>query len=322
MYPLKTVHPSVPPFHPPSHFKFSSESHFSHEPFPHTGCSVFDYGDLTFEDVPRADWNTSWSVACAVHQVAKAVCRVIRDGHTCVTLGGDHSLALGSVFGHSLAQQNPAVIWVDAHADVNTPLTSRTGNLHGQPVAFLLHELQDKIPSLSGFSWLSPCLSARDIVYIGLRDVDPAEHFILKNYGLQYFSTRHIDELGIHKVMEMTLDYLIQHSKRSIHLSFDIDAFDPSLAPATGTPVPGGLTLREGLYIAEELHNSGALSALDLVEVNPRLGSDPNAADVTLDLAMDVILSCLGKVREGMHTKGYRLPCPSTEEREEGEVQA
>uniref|UniRef100_A0A8C4QU52 Arginase n=1 Tax=Eptatretus burgeri TaxID=7764 RepID=A0A8C4QU52_EPTBU len=287
MYPLKTVHPSVPPFHPPSHFKFSSESHFSHEPFPHTGCSVFDYGDLTFEDVPRADWNTSWSVACAVHQVAKAVCRVIRDGHTCVTLGGDHSLALGSVFGHSLAQQNPAVIWVDAHADVNTPLTSRTGNLHGQPVAFLLHELQDKIPSLSGFSWLSPCLSARDIVYIGLRDVDPAEH-----------------------------------SKRSIHLSFDIDAFDPSLAPATGTPVPGGLTLREGLYIAEELHNSGALSALDLVEVNPRLGSDPNAADVTLDLAMDVILSCLGKVREGMHTKGYRLPCPSTEEREEGEVQA
>ncbi|KAL7876870.1 hypothetical protein SRHO_G00035130 [Serrasalmus rhombeus] len=250
------------------------------------------------------------TVGRATQQVSGAVSRAVGAGHTSVMLGGDHSLAIGSVDGH--AQQCPdlCLIWVDAHADINTPLTSPSGNLHGQSVAFMLKELQDKMPDVPGFSWIKPFLSARDLVYIGLRDVDPGEHIIMKNLGIQYFSMRDIDRLGIQRVMEVTLDHLLARKQRPIHLSFDIDAFDPALAPATGTPVNGGLTYREGIYITEEIHNTGLLSAMDLVEVNPLLGGGPEAVETTASLAVDVIASALGQTREGAHVTLQEIPAP------------
>ncbi|KAG7510542.1 arginase-2, mitochondrial [Solea senegalensis] len=274
--------------------------------------SVHDFGDLNFhhpeKDEPYMEVNSPRTVGAANKALSGAVSRAIGAGHTLVMLGGDHSLAIGSVSGH--AQQCPdlCLIWVDAHADINTPMTSPSGNLHGQPVAFMLKELQDKMPALPGFSWLKPFLSARDLVYIGLRDVDPGEYHLLKNLGVQYFTMRDIDRLGIQRVMEATFDHLMARKQRPIHLSFDIDAFDPSLAPATGTPVNGGLTYREGIYLTEEIHNTGLLSAMDLVEVNPVLGANPEAVDATASLAVDVIASSLGQTREGAHVSIDEIP--------------
>ncbi|MEE6492056.1 hypothetical protein FKM82_016461 [Ascaphus truei] len=290
------------------------------------GCSVYDIGDLNFSQVPNDElYNNTVkyprTVGLACQVLANAVSRAVGAGHTCITLGGDHSLAVGSINGH--AQQCPdlCVIWVDAHADINTPLTTPSGNLHGQPVSFLLRELQDKVPLIPGFSWTKPCISSADIVYIGLRDLDPAEIFILKKYGITYFSMRHIDCMGIQKVMERTFDQLLGRGQRPIHLSFDIDAFDPMLAPATGTPVMGGLTYREGVYITEEIHNTGMLSAMDLVEVNPVLGANSEEVKATASLAVDVIASCLGQTREGAHAIIDELPTPSTTYESDNEEQ-
>ncbi|XP_027699569.1 arginase-2, mitochondrial [Vombatus ursinus] len=287
------------------------------------GCRVNDVGDLRFTPVTNDELYNNLivnprSVGLANQELAEAVSRAVSSGHQCLTMGGDHSLAIGSISGHVQHCPDLCVIWVDAHADINTPLTTLSGSLHGQPVSFLLRELQDKVPSLPGFSWLKPCLSSPDIVYIGLRDVDPAEHFILKKYDILYFSMRDIDHLGIQKVMEQTFDQLISKKQRPIHLSFDIDAFDPSLAPATGTPVVGGLTYREGMYIAEEIHNTGLLSALDLVEVNPLLATSEEVK-ATAGLAVDVIASSFGQKREGRHDGYDHLPTPGSPDESDSE---
>nr|XP_048710030.1 arginase-2, mitochondrial isoform X2 [Caretta caretta] len=255
------------------------------------GCRVYDFGDLSFTQVPNDELYNNLvkyprSVGLASQVLADSVSGAVAAGHSCVTMGGDHSLALGSISGHTRQCPHLCVIWVDAHADINTPLTTQSGNLHGQPVSFLLRELQNKMPLLPGFSWLKPCLSTSDIVYIGLRDVDPAEQ-----------------------------------RQRPIHLSFDIDAFDPSLAPATGTPVLGGLTYREGMYITEEIHNTGLLSAVDLVEVNPLLGASQEEVNATASLAVDVLATCFGHTREGAHAVFDELPTPNSPDESDSEEQ-
>ncbi|KAJ7987636.1 hypothetical protein DPEC_G00328540 [Dallia pectoralis] len=278
------------------------------------GCSVKDYGNLAFEEVtndePVGNVKRPMAVGCANERLSAAVRAIKLDGHTSVMLGGDHSLAIGSILGHAAAKTDISVVWVDAHADINTPLTSHTGNIHGQPVSFLIRELQSKIPVLPSFSWIKPCLSAKDIVYIGLRDVDPAEHYILKLLGIKAFSVSDVDRLGIAKVMEQTCDHLSTTVKKPIHLSYDIDALDPSIAPATGTPVPGGLTYREGLYITEHICQTGLLSAVDMVEVNVKRGRTEDEIGNTVSAAVDLIQSCFGKRREGNHSADYQMPMP------------
>uniref|UniRef100_A0A8P0T856 Arginase-2, mitochondrial n=2 Tax=Canis lupus familiaris TaxID=9615 RepID=A0A8P0T856_CANLF len=253
------------------------------------GCQLKDFGDLSFTPVPKDDLYNNLivnprSVGLANQELAEVVSRAVSSGYSCVTMGGDHSLAIGTISGHARHCPDLCVIWVDAHADINTPLTTSSGNLHGQPVSFLLRELQDKVPQLPGFSWIKPCISSPNIIYIGLRDVDPPEQ-----------------------------------RQRPIHLSFDIDAFDPTLAPATGTPVVGGLTYREGMYITEEIHNTGLLSALDLVEVNPQLAASEEEAKATAGLAVDVIASSFGQTREGGHIVYDHLPTPSSPDESESE---
>ncbi|XP_035514381.1 arginase-1 [Morone saxatilis] len=278
------------------------------------GCAVKDYGNLTFEEVvddePVGRVKRARAVGSANQRLSEAVRDVKKDGHTSVMLGGDHSLAIGSIHGHSAAVGELSVVWVDAHADINTPLTSTTGNIHGQPMSYLLHELHSKIPVLPNFSWIKPCVSAKDLVYIGLRDVDPGEHYILKLLGVKVFSMREVDQLGVSKVMEQTCDYLSAKVKKPIHLSYDIDAIDPSVTPATGTPVVGGLTYREGVYITEHLCQTGLLSGVDLVEVNPLRGQTEEDVQSTVSTAVDLLLGCFGRLREGNHPPDYPLPEP------------
>ncbi|XP_055982278.1 arginase-1 [Sorex fumeus] len=268
-------------------------------------CDVKDYGNLPFADVPN---DTPFqivkfprSVGKANEQLAGVVTDVKKNGRISLVLGGDHSLAIGSISGHAKVHSDLCVIWVDAHTDINTPQTTSSGNLHGQPVSFLLKELKGKIPDIPGFSWVTPCITAKDIVYIGLRDVDPGEHYILKTLGIKFYSMTEVDRLGIGKVMEETLSYLLGRKKRPIHLSFDVDGLDPFFTPATGTPVPGGLTFREGLYITEEVCKTGLLSGLDIMEVNPSLGKTPEEVTRTVNTAIAITLSCFGVAREGNH---------------------
>ncbi|XP_008313201.1 arginase-1 [Cynoglossus semilaevis] len=278
------------------------------------GCAVKDYGDLHFpqveDDDPVGGVKHVRAVGRANQRLSEAVKKAKTDGHCSVVLGGDHSLAIGSIHGHASAVRDLSVVWVDAHADINTPLTTSTGNMHGQPMSYLLRELVSKIPVLPNLSWLQPCLSARDLVYIGLRDMDPEESFILNLLEVKVFSMVQVDQLGVARVMEETCDYLTDKVKKPIHLSYDIDAIDPSVTPATGTPVVGGLTYREGVAIAEHLCQTGLLSAVDLVEVNPLLGPNPQAVQSTVHTAVDLLLACFGRRREGNPPSDYQLPEP------------
>ncbi|XP_075410052.1 arginase-1 isoform X2 [Tenrec ecaudatus] len=125
--------------------------------------------------------------------------------------------------------------------------------------------------------------------------------YILKTFGIKYFSMSEVDKLGIGKVMEETFSYLLGRKKRPIHLSFDVDGLDPSFTPATGTPVQGGLTYREGIYITEEIYKTGLLSGLDIMEVNPSLGKTPEEVTRTVNTAIAITLGCFGVAREGNH---------------------
>jgi arginase len=202
----------------------------------------------------------------------------VKMGRLALQIGGDHSMALGTISGVAKGikerlGQDIKVIWVDAHADINTPETTETGNLHGMPVSFLMNLVKTKV---EGLDWIEPCLKPENLVYIGLRDVDKDEKEILKKYKIKAFSMHEIDRYGIGQVMDMTLEHLSKgdNPKSPIHLSFDIDALDPSVASSTGTPVRGGLTFREGHYICEALHATGRLVALDMVELNPAIGDN------------------------------------------------
>lgn len=187
-----------------------------------------------------------------------------------ITIGGDHSIGTGTLLGALTNNPDTCVLWIDAHADINSPKTTDSGNLHGCPVSFLMGIDKDSYPP--EFNWIPTVLKPSKIAYIGLRDVDEGEKKILKDNNIPAFSMYHIDKYGIGKVIEMALDKVNPNRDLPIHLSYDVDAIDPSFVPATGTRVEGGLTLREGLFIAEEIAVTGLLNSIDIVETNPSLG--------------------------------------------------
>lgn len=222
----------------------------------------------------------------SIHHTVRGHCE---KGSLALTLGGDHSVAMGTVSGSAAVYPNLGVVWVDAHADINTPETTISGNLHGMPVAFL-SGLAGEIPY---YDWLKPCLPLNRIVYIGLRDLDAGEKKILKDNQIKAFSMHEVDKYGIGKVMEMALDFLGRDSP--IHLSFDVDGLDPTVCPATGTPVRGGLSFREGHYICEIVQETGNLVAVDIVEVNPALAADKTSLMTTVEVGCSLVRAALGE---------------------------
>lgn len=210
-----------------------------------------------------------------------------------VTLGGDHSLAIGTVSGSFQKYPNAGLLWIDAHADINTPSSTESGNLHGCPVSFLMGLDRENTPEQ--LKWIPTVLKPNKIAYIGLRDIDAGERKILKENGITAFSMYHIDRYGINKVIELAIEAISQgDSKTPIHLSYDVDAMDPLYVPATGTPVRGGLTLREGLFIAERIAETGNLIALDVVECNPDLASKESHVVDTITAGVAVAKCALG----------------------------
>ncbi|KAI9316376.1 arginase [Dichotomocladium elegans] len=229
-----------------------------------------------------------------VSDVTRYVCAQIeheaKDGNFVLTLGGDHSIALATLSGVLAAHPDACVIWVDAHADINTPSLTPSGNIHGCPLSFLTGIAE----SHPNFQWVRPRLDPQRLAYIGLRDVDDAEKKILKSMNIKAFSMHHVDKFGIGKVVEMALDHVNPNRTRPIHLSFDVDALDPSVAPSTGTPVRGGLTFREGHYICEALAETKLLVSADIVEVNPEL-VDEKSAFQTIQVGCSLARCCLGE---------------------------
>jgi arginase len=233
------------------------------------------------EDEPHHTLRNPRHVGAVNKTLATVVEGHARDGNIVVSVGGDHSMAVGSISGITAVHPNAVVVWVDAHSDINTTESSQSGNLHGCPVAFLLGLSGKEVP---GFEWVKPCLNSSRIVYIGLRDIDDGERKILRDNHIKVYTMKDVDRHGIGNVVEMALNHVNPYRSLPIHLSFDIDGLDPTVAPSTGTPVRGGLTFREGCYICETLAETGLLVGVDITEINPKLGSERDAA-VTLQVA-------------------------------------
>lgn len=202
--------------------------------------------------------------------VYDAVKSSLADEKFALTLGGDHSIAMGSVSAVIEKFPDCGLLWIDAHADINTLDTTDSGNLHGCPVSFLMGlNDEEKIPE--SMKWIPSNLQTNKIAYIGLRDLDHEEKVILKKHNIAAFTMYHVDRYGINNVIEMALKAVNPTGEGPMMCSYDVDALDPLYVPATGTPVRGGLTLREGLFIVERLAETGNLVALDVVECNPDL---------------------------------------------------
>ncbi|XP_074660800.1 arginase-1-like [Tubulanus polymorphus] len=280
-----------------------------------SGWEVADFGDLQFhfdsfckKDEKSFAKNVD-KVASACHKVSKQVEASVNAYDHTIVLGGDHSGTIGSIHGHAQANSDICVLWIDAHADLNTPHTSFSGNMHGMPLAFLLHEMEPYLSKQSNpIDWCKPCLSVKNLAYIGLRDVDPAERYFLDHLGICAFTMEEIDIYGLGPIVKQALDVINPNNERRIHVSFDIDALDPvTVAPSTGTPVPGGLTMRDGYFIMETVAKTGRLAVMDLMEVNPNIGTQQDVQR-TVWAANEMILTGMGKRRSGTLPVHFKPP--------------
>ena len=266
------------------------------------GWRVSDAGDLEFPapgpsdpSIQQGNGNAKNSTAVGKGNkvLADAVESALAQGRFPLVVGGDHSIAFGSLAGVLRNNPETAILWIDAHADINTPLTSPSGNMHGMPLGFFMGLPgfeTNKVPGLEWMEGMHGMLKPDKVVYVGLRDVDPGEVEALRNLNVTCYSMSHVDRFGIGPLMDMALNKL---GDSPIHMSFDIDSVDPVEAPSTGTVVRGGLSYREAHYVCEAVSETGRLASMDIVEVNPML-SRGAGAEATADLAMALTESAMG----------------------------
>lgn len=215
-----------------------------------------------------------------VRAIRRAVGAALAAGEVPILMGGDHSVAAGSLAAAADNHPAPNVLWLDAHPDFHTLFSTQSGNLHGVPVAMAAglpgHEVLYGAP-------INP-LETQRITMIGIRSVDPAERELLRRYGVTVYDMRAVDEHGVGALMRRTLERVAANGA-PLHVSLDVDFLEPDVAPAVGTTVPGGATIREAHLIMELLHESGLATSLDLVELNPALDEFGRTAGVMVDLA-------------------------------------
>ena len=260
------------------------------------GCEVRDTGDV---DVPLPEethpGDAKKHFAEDIQKVCQELCdrvaKVLGEGSLPVTLGGDHSLAMGSVAGvarhHRAKGEKVGLLWFDAHGDMNTPETSGTGNIHGMPLAHLLG-LGDA--GLAGIGGVGPKVAAANVCLVGIRDLDAREKKLIAESGMGVYTMKDIDRHGVSHVLEEAIERA-SRGTAGFHVSFDIDCIDPGVARGTGTPKKGGLTYREAHLCIEMVADSQRLTSLDMVEINPIL----DHRNSTADLGSELILSALGK---------------------------
>ena len=258
------------------------------------GVDVIDRGNL---DGPRNPWQPPVDgyrhlpeVVAWNRLVMDAVLAELHAGRMPILLGGDHCLGVGSitaVANHCRATgKQLRVLWLDAHADFNTSQVTPSGNVHGMPVACLCGIGPRELTELGG---PAPALRPDQIRQIGIRSVDEGEKRLVKQYGLDVYDMRYIDEVGMKRAMEEVLDGMDDNTH--LHVSFDVDFLDPSIAPGVGTTVPGGPNYREAQLVMEMIADSGRMASLDIMELNPVIDSH----NATAELAVDLVESLFGK---------------------------
>jgi len=270
-----------------------------HEKLAGLGYQVEDLGNVEVEQpekapagVPHARYLPQIAHTCV--RLARMVERAAHHGHVPLVLGGDHSVAMGTVAGMSRYFHNEekklGLIWIDAHADMNTPESSPSGNVHGMPLACCIGLGPKELTHLAGF-W--PAVAPECVSIIGLRSVDEIERLNVRETGVHFYTMRDIDERGMRDVMREAIQHATSRAGTAagFHLSFDMDALDPSEAPGVGTPVRGGLTYREAHLAMEIVNDSGRMTSMEVVEVNPVL----DVANRTALLGVELVTSALGK---------------------------
>ena len=258
------------------------------------GVDVQDLGDVAGPrnpvSAPVDGYRHLAEVVAWNQAVFEASERVLAAGRMPIMLGGDHCLAIGSIAAVAAhcrkAGRKLRILWLDAHADFNTSAITPSGNIHGMPVACLCG--MGPAP-LVGMGGQVPALAAEQIRQIGIRSVDRGEKRLVKEHGLDIYDMRYIDEIGMKQVMEEALAGV--DADTHLHVSFDVDMLDPSIAPGTGTRVPGGLDYREAQLMMEMIADAGGADSLDVVEVNPAL----DKRNATARLAVDLVESLFGK---------------------------
>ncbi len=256
------------------------------------GYSVNDIGNIVVpqpESQPTGDPHVKYlePIVQVSEELVNAVTAALQDEEFPLVLGGDHSIALGSITGVARVHRDVGVIWVDAHGDFNTHETTPSGNIHGMilgALAGLGH------PRLTGVGGWSPKIHPQSIAIVGARDLDPKEQELLRQQAVHVFTMTDIDQRGMSEIMREAVQIASQGS-HGFHLSLDMDSLDPREAPGVGTPVRGGLTYREAHLAMEVVAASGRMVSMDAVEVNPILDRE----NATAHLAVELILSALGK---------------------------
>jgi len=260
------------------------------------GRTVIDKGDLPApipETQRPADKKKKYirDIAKVCQKLYELTSKSLDEGALPLVLGGDHSLAAGSVAASAdwlrrTTSKPLGLIWVDAHGDMNTPATTESGNVHGMPLAALLGQEPAELASIGS----TPSVMPLNTVLVGIRNLDQREKEQIKASGVHVFTMKDIDRDGIAKVAERAIE-LASKGTGGIHVSFDMDVCDPLIAPGVGTPVKGGFDYREAHMIMELVADSGQLVALDLVEVNPTL----DIRNTTAEFGTELVLSALGK---------------------------
>lgn len=220
-------------------------------------------------------------------RAAGAVATCMQAGHFPLVLGGDHSLALGSIRGAAKGRQL-GLLWIDAHADFNTDVTTPSGNIHGMPLSALSGLGNQRLRQL--WDEATPVVDPERVAVIGARDLDAGEKENLKRAGVLVMGMEQIDRMGMASAMQQAIEK-VSRGAEGLYISFDMDAIDPQQAPGVGTPVPAGLTTREGHVACELIGETGRLVGMDIVEVNPILDTQ----NQTAALAVEFVLSALGK---------------------------
>jgi arginase len=260
------------------------------------GYTVHDLGDMRLErpqTSPEIDDKLKYvrEISNACEQLATEVKAILEAGEFPIIVGGDHSIAMGSFAGvvsHFKKQdQTLGLIWFDAHADINTPQTTPSGNIHGMPLAALLGYGAPELTNIEGFS---PKLDPRLCAHVGARDIDSGERELIRKLGMRFFTMREIDERGMSACMDEAIA-IASRGTAGYAVTFDVDALDPGDAPGSGTLVRGGLTYREAHLGMEKIAEAGGMRLLEMVEINTAL--DVN--NKTAELGVELILSALGK---------------------------
>lgn len=254
------------------------------------GYKVVDSGDVFIQNVERQKiTNPKLKYVNEILRTSKILAgkieKVLEKGQFPLCLGGDHSMALGTIAGISSYCRKKklklGIIWIDAHADMNTDKTSPSGNIHGMPMAAALGMGHDKLVNFYGFA---PKVKAENCALIGVRSIDHQERMNIKKTGLPVFTMTDIDKLGIHRIISRVLKQF-KEKVDHIHVSFDLDSVEPYIAPGVGTPVSGGLSYREAHFLMESIAECGCMSSLEISEVNPILDRKNISAEFAADLA-------------------------------------